>query len=111
MSGFADILPRLRIALRNPRWRVAIVVAAVSDAIAFLLIPVPFVQWGVDALTAIVLFIAFGFPWTLLLALAVEVIPGLQLFPAWTLAVLAIGAMRYKTDLLPPPESGDLPKR
>lgn len=98
LSGIAEILPRLRLALRNPRWRTAIIVAAISDAIAFLLIPVPPVQWVLDAVTAIILFIAFGFPWMLLMALVIEVIPGVQLFPAWTLAVLSIGATRFKSD-------------
>jgi hypothetical protein len=31
-----------------------------------------------------------GFRWPLLIALAVEVIPAIELFPAWTLVVLGM---------------------
>lgn len=104
MNGIADLIPRLRIAMRNPRWRIAIIAAVLSDAIAFLLIPIPPAQWALDIVTALILFISFGFPWTLLIALAIEVVPGIELFPAWTLAVLAIGAIRYKSEISDPPK-------
>lgn len=104
MNGIADLLPRLRIAMRNPRWRVAIIAAVLSDAIAFLLIPIPPAQWALDIVTALILFISFGFPWTLLIALAIEVVPGIELFPAWTLAVLAIGAIRYRSEISDSPK-------
>ena len=42
--------------------------------------------------TAIVLFGVLGFRWPLLAALVTEAVPGLQLFPAWTLVVLALAA-------------------
>lgn len=96
MNGIADLLPRLRIAMRNPRWRIALIAAILSDALAYLLLPLPPAQWALDIITAVILFISFGFPWTLLMAFVMEVIPGVELFPAWTLAVLAIGAVRYK---------------
>lgn len=99
MNGIADLLPRLRIAMRNPRWRVALIAAILSDAIAYLLLLLPPAQWALDIITALILFISFGFPWPLLMAFVMEVIPGVELFPAWTLAVLAIGAIRYKLDV------------
>jgi hypothetical protein len=50
----------------------------------------------VDAVTAVVLFAVLGFRWPLLSALAIEVVPGLQLFPAWTFVVLALAAAENK---------------
>jgi hypothetical protein len=45
-----------------------------------------------DAVTAVVLFAVLGFRWPLLSALAIEAVPGLQLFPAWTLVVAALAS-------------------
>ena len=52
----------------------------------------PPIQWVLDAITAVVLFAVLGFRWPLLPALAIEVVPGLQLFPAWTLVVAALAS-------------------
>lgn len=82
----------LRIAWKHPRWRWALVVAVLSDAVGFGLVLAPPLHWTVDALTAILLFVVLGFRWGLLMALAVEVVPGLQVFPAWTLVVLALAS-------------------
>lgn len=60
--------------------------------LSFALMLIPPVQWGVDIATAIMLFIVLGFRWGLLGALIVEAIPAIQLFPAWTLVVLALAA-------------------
>ena len=74
----------------SARWRGALLVAVVSDALGFGVVLLPPVQWLLDAATAAVLFAILGFRWPLLPALAVEAIPGLELFPAWTLVVLAL---------------------
>jgi hypothetical protein len=73
-----------------PRWRWALLAALLSDALGFGLVLIPPVQWLVDAVTAMVLFAVLGFRWPLLTALAIEVVPGLQVFPAWTLVVVAL---------------------
>jgi len=78
--------------LKSARWRGAFAVALVSDAVGFGVVLVPPVQWLVDAVTAALLFAVLGFRWSLLSALAVEVVPGLELFPAWTLVVAALAA-------------------
>jgi hypothetical protein len=39
-----------------------------------------------------------GFRWPLFLALAIEVIPAIELFPAWTLVVFGMAASK-KTSL------------
>ena len=67
-------------------------VAVLSDAIGFGVVLLPPVQWVVDAVTAALLFAVLGFRWSLLSALAIEVVPGLELFPAWTLVVAALAA-------------------
>jgi len=77
---------------RSPRWRAALVVALLSDAVGFGVVLLPPVQWLVDAVTAALLFAVLGFRWSLLSALAIEVVPGLELFPAWTLVVAALAA-------------------
>jgi hypothetical protein len=82
----------LSLALKAPRWRWALVTAVVSDALGFGVVLLPPVQWLLDALTVAVLFIVLGFRWPLLPALAVEAVPGLEVFPAWTLVVTALAA-------------------
>jgi hypothetical protein len=91
----------LSLALKAPRWRWALVTAVVSDALGFGVVLLPPVQWLLDALTVAVLFIVLGFRWPLLPALAVEAVPGLEVFPAWTLVVAALAATAT-----PPPATG-----
>ena len=82
----------VEMAWKSPRWRAALLVAVVSDALGFGVVLLPPVQWLLDAVTALALFAVLGFRWTLLGALAVELVPGLELFPAWTLMVAALAA-------------------
>ena len=79
-------------AWKSPRWRWALFTAVVSDALGFGVVLWPPIQWLLDAVTAGVLFAVLGFRWPLLSALAIEVVPGLQLFPAWTLVVVALAS-------------------
>jgi hypothetical protein len=76
------------------RW--ALLIALVSDALGFGVALFPPLQWLVDAVTATALLLVLGFRWPLLIALAVEVIPAIELFPAWTLVVLAMMASEKK---------------
>jgi hypothetical protein len=99
-------------AWKFPRWRWALLIAVVSDALGFAVVLLPPVQWLLDAVTAAALLMALGFRWQLFAALAVEVVPGLQLFPAWTLVVLAMSATTTqsspdakRTEVVPPPKS------
>ena len=77
-------------ALKLPRWRWALLIAVVSDALGFAVVWFPPVQWLLDAATAIALLFGLGFRWQLFIALAIEVAPAVELFPAWTLVVLAL---------------------
>lgn len=80
------------IAWKSPRWRWALLVALVSDILGVAVVLIPPVQWLIDALTALLLLFILGFRWPLFGALIIEVIPGLEVFPAWTLVVLALSA-------------------
>jgi hypothetical protein len=79
-----------REAWRSPRWRLALSIAVVSDAIGFGLGLIPLIQWIVDAVTALALLAVLGFSWPLLAALAVEAVPAIEMFPTWTLVVLVM---------------------
>ena len=86
-------MDNLRTAWTSPRWRRALWVAVISDALGFGVVLWPPVQWLLDAVTVVALLFVLGFRWQLLFALAIEAIPGLEVFPAWTLVVAALAAM------------------
>ncbi|MEZ5462628.1 hypothetical protein [Dokdonella sp.] len=87
-----DLIRNFLTAWRLPRWRWALVAAVLSDILGFGVALWPPAQWILDAITAVVLFALLRFRWPLLPALAIEVVPGLQLFPAWTLVVAALAS-------------------
>jgi hypothetical protein len=78
------------VAWKDPRWRAALLIAIVSDVVSVGLAPVPIIQWLVDGVTAMVLLMILGFSWLLLLALAVEAVPALEVFPTWILVVVVL---------------------
>jgi len=78
--------------LKSARWRWALFVAVISDILGFAVVLLPPLQWLLDAITMILLLFILRFRWPLLVALAIEVVPGLEVFPAWTLVVLALSA-------------------
>jgi MFS superfamily sulfate permease-like transporter len=69
---------------------VAFAAAAAADVLSGFLAFAPPVQWAVDLVTAIVLFIVLGWQWILLPGLIMEAIPGLYVFPFWVLVVGAV---------------------
>ena len=87
-----NLVHNFLMAWRFPRWRGALLIAVLSDALGFGVVLLPPVQWLLDAVTAGVLFAVLGFRWPLLSALVVEAVPVLQLFPAWTLVVAALAS-------------------
>lgn len=89
---YRQLLKNFINAWRLPRWRWALLIAIFADLVAFGLALLGPVLWIFDAVIAAALFAALGFRWSLLTALAIEVVPGLQLFPAWTLVVLALAS-------------------
>ncbi len=84
----SEPLPHPRFSRR--RLALAFAVAAVADVLSGLLAFAPPVQWAVDLLTAIVLFVVLGWQWILLPGLIMEAIPGLDVFPFWVLVVGAV---------------------
>jgi hypothetical protein len=98
MPSAAQFVKNLAAAWKKKGWRWALGIAVVSDALGFGLAWLPPIQWAIDAITALSLFIALGFRWGLLPALAIEVVPGLQVFPTWILAVVAMAALEKEDD-------------
>lgn len=92
-------IQNLKLAWKNPKMRWALLIAVVSDVLGFAVVLLPPVQWTVDAVTAVALLLVLGYRWKLLVALAIEVVPAIQVFPAWTLVVLAIAATENNTEL------------
>lgn len=72
------------------RLLLAFAIAAASDVLSFALGFAPPIQWCVDVVTALLLFLLLGRQWPLLPGLIAEAIPGLNLFPFWILVVGSI---------------------
>jgi hypothetical protein len=64
-------------------------VAAVSDVLSWVAL-LPPLDWVLDAVTALALFMILGKRWALLPGLAAEAIPGMGVFPVWVLVVASI---------------------
>ncbi|MGB6597662.1 MAG: hypothetical protein WBE73_17450 [Candidatus Acidiferrum sp.] len=72
------------------RQALAFLVAAVSDVLSFLTVLAPPMQWLIDLVTAVLLFLVLGRRWAILPGLIAEAIPGMGVFPVWILVVLSI---------------------
>ena len=81
-------LPRQRFS--TIRLTLAFTVAVLADGFSFFLTLTPPVQWAVDLVTAMLLFVVLGRQWILLPGLIMEAIPGLYVFPFWVLVVGAV---------------------
>ena len=90
--------PQVKVLLSRPRTLAAFGVAAISDVLSVVLEFIPPAQIAVDVTTAIVLWALLGWRWPLLPALIAEAIPGVAMFPTWTLVAGAYvvygGALR-----------------
>lgn len=91
-SRLKNLVDGFRATWKLPRWRRALLIAALSDVLGFGVVAMAPLQWLLDAITALLLFAVLGFRWPLLSALAIEAVPGLQLFPAWILVVAALAS-------------------
>jgi hypothetical protein len=79
----------------------AFAIAGVSDLLSIWLTFVPPAEWGVDFVTALLLFAVLGWQWVLLPGLVLEAIPGVYVFPFWVLVVAAVaiwGSARPKVN-------------
>jgi hypothetical protein len=86
--------------LSRKRRGLAFAIAASSDLIQLIFSPAfaegaasPF-DLALDAVTAVLILLVVGFQWRLALALAAELVPGVDLFPTWTAVVLSLPAKR-----------------
>ena len=68
----------------------ALLVAGVSDVLAFAVALIPPAQVAVDVATAIALFLILGRRRAILPGLIAEAIPGMGIFPVWILVVLSV---------------------
>jgi hypothetical protein len=87
---------------------VALAIAAAADALQLVLFPLFFEgalsvpDDVLDAAVAVALVITIGLRWQLAVALALELVPGLALFPCWTAFVATLPTA-------PPPDSSIRP--
>ena len=103
-----NLIQNFLMAWELPRWRWALLTAALSDVLGFGVVLLPPVQWLLDIATAVALFAVLGFRWPLVSALAIEAVPGLEVFPAWTLVVLALASTDARRS---PPGAGAIDRR
>ena len=82
--------PLSRSRFSRRRLALGFTIAALADGLSVFLTFTPPVQWAVDLVTAILLFVALGWQWILLPGLIMEAIPGLYVFPFWVLVVGAV---------------------
>ncbi len=78
-------------------WRfvLAFLIAVVADIILAIATPFEAIELPLDILTALLLCLTVGFNWIFLPSLLVEAVPGLEVFPTWTLVVLALGGIKF----------------
>ena len=80
------------------RKMIALFIAGASDLAQGIFFPVfiegaasPF-ELALDGATALAILLTGGFEWRLAIALAIELVPAVDLFPTWTAVVLSIRA-------------------
>jgi hypothetical protein len=91
-SGGPPLHEAGRAGLSKTQFAMAFLVAATSDVVSFGTEVVPPVQWTIDVVTALLLFMILGWRWALLPGFVAEAIPGVAAFPVWTLVVAAEAA-------------------
>ncbi len=83
-------------AVPRGRKNVALFVAGIADLTQVVFLPAfvegaasPF-EVALDTMTALSIMLIVGFKWRLAVALAAELVPGVDLFPTWTAMVLSL---------------------
>ncbi|MGC2447358.1 MAG: hypothetical protein WA477_06925 [Candidatus Sulfotelmatobacter sp.] len=79
--------------LSRKRLMLAFALAAIADGLSITLTFTPWLQWVLDVVTALALFVVLGWQWVLLPGLILEAIPGINVFPFWLLVVGAIALL------------------
>jgi hypothetical protein len=81
------------------RKKIALVIAALADALQLGFIPVfgggalSIPDDALDLAVAVALVLTLGWQWRIAVALAIELVPGVALFPSWTAFVATLPAM------------------
>ncbi len=76
--------------LSKKRLGLALAIAVIADVLGVFVALEPPLAWGVDLVTAVLLFMVLGWRWMLLPGIIMEAIPGVSIMPFWTLVVGAI---------------------
>ena len=76
--------------------------AALSDGLSLLLTFTPPLQWALDLVTALLLFLVLGWQWVMLPGLILEAIPGFNILPLW---LLVVGAAALLGTVRPDPKA------
>jgi hypothetical protein len=97
--------------LKSPEHRLAWLVAIAADTLQIVAFPL-FAPGGIspadtvlDLAVAAILSRLLGWHWAFLPSLLAELVPGLDMFPTWTAAVLFVTRQRVRTqepEILPP---------
>jgi hypothetical protein len=78
------------------RWVAAFILAVASDAISFAASFSVFLQLGVDVATALLIWTVLGWRWILLVPMILEALPGVSMFPTWTIVPIVLkGAGKF----------------
>ena len=99
-DGHRGSTPRLRFSKK--RLALAFALAALSDGLSLLLTFTPPLQWALDLVTALLLFLVLGWQWVMLPGLILEAIPGFNILPLW---VLVVGAVALLGTVRPDPKA------
>jgi hypothetical protein len=99
-----------RFSPKKKRLLLAFAVAAISDALSAGLTFIPPIEWGIDIVTALLLFLILGRQWLILPGLIAEAIPGLAIFPFWILVVGSIALWGTVRRAPPQPQQQVLPE-
>lgn len=96
-------------AVSSTRKKIALVIAGLADLVQLGFFPI-FGEGALsipddvlDVLVAVALFVTLGFKLRVLLALAIELVPGVALFPSWTAVVATIPSAAPVKKLPPKP--------
>ena len=98
-------LPVLTASPSKTRLALALLVAAASDVVSYGTAFVPPIQWAVDLVTALLLFVLLGRRWAILPGLVAEAIPGIAVFPVWILVVASVALWGEIKRLTPSPRT------
>jgi hypothetical protein len=111
VQASVSVIGRLPV-LTPRRKKVALAIAAVADALQLGLFPVfsggvlSIPDDALDLAVAAALIATVGFEWRLVIALGIELVPGVALFPTWTAMVATL-----PTDAAAPPWVSTTPRR